>query len=43
MISSKKLKVIFDYYTENGEEAASEYFDISMKSLKRYISPLQAV
>jgi hypothetical protein len=38
MISSKKLKVIFDYYTENGEEAASEYFDISMKSLKRYIS-----
>ena len=37
MVSSKRLKVIYDYYTEHGEEAASEYFDVSIKSLKRYV------
>ena len=37
MVSSKKAKIVYDYCTENGEEAASEYFDISIPSVKRYV------
>lgn len=37
MISVSKMKTIYTYASEHGDEDASEHFDVSVKTIKRYV------
>lgn len=37
MISKKTMERVYEYVVQHGEEKASEHFDISLKSVKRYL------
>ena len=38
MISNKKLNEVYDYFMDHGFDETSEHFDISVKSVKRYVN-----
>ena len=37
VICKQTMKVIYDFVQEHGEQEASEYYDISMRSVQRYV------